>query len=56
MGSMKLFFKFLWRLSELSLHNCDRVIIQFKWDESSCDMDEVTSSSDVNLSSNVATY
>ena len=53
---MKLSFEFFSRRWGLSLHNYDRVIIQFKCDESSCEIDDVTSSSVVRLSSYVGTY
>ena len=48
---MKLSFEFLSRRCGLSLHNYDRVMIQFKWDESSCEIDDVTSNNYVRLSS-----
>ena len=52
---MKLSFMFLSIRLGLSLHNYDRVIMLFKCDESSCDIDDVTSSKDVKLSSNLGT-
>ena len=52
---MKLSFMSLSKRFGLSLHNYDRVIIQFKCDESSWEMDDVISSKDVKLSSNLGT-
>ena len=56
MGSMKLSLRSFSVRFGISLHNYDRVIIQFKWDESSCEIDDVTSSNVVKLSSNLGTY
>ena len=56
MGSMKLSLRSFSVRFGISLHNYDRVIIQFKWDESSCEIDDVTFISEVTLSSNLGNY